>query len=90
MENSTVINPAIQQSAATVINAEVVEEYNRQNNIESDIQLKEVRPKEVFYGYLSICITISRILVIKPLHSSIVCRDSIIRVKRAIFRLLQN
>ena len=36
MENSTVINPAIQQSAATVINAEVVEEYNRQNNIESD------------------------------------------------------
>jgi len=36
MENSTVINPAIQPSSATVINAEVVEEYNRQNNIETD------------------------------------------------------
>lgn len=36
MENSTVINPAIQPSSATVINAEVVEEYNRQNNIEAD------------------------------------------------------
>ena len=36
MENSTVINPAVQPSSATVINAEVVEEYNRQNNIEAD------------------------------------------------------
>ena len=36
MENSTVINPAVQPSSATVINAEVVEEYNRQNNIETD------------------------------------------------------
>lgn len=37
MEKSTVINPAIQPSSATVINAEVIEEYNRQNNIETDI-----------------------------------------------------
>ena len=41
MANNTVINPAIQtstpESAATVINSEVVEEYNRQNNIEEDI-----------------------------------------------------
>ena len=36
MENSTVINPAVQPPSATVINAEVVEEYNRQNNIETD------------------------------------------------------
>lgn len=36
MENSTVINPTIQSSSATVINAEVVAEYNRQNNIEAD------------------------------------------------------
>lgn len=36
MENTTVINPVIQPSSATVINAEVVEEYNRQNNIETD------------------------------------------------------
>lgn len=36
MENSTVINPAVQPSSATVINAEVVEEYNRQNNIKTD------------------------------------------------------
>ena len=36
MENNTVINPAVQPSSATVINAEVVEEYNRQNNIETD------------------------------------------------------
>ena len=36
MENTTVINPAVQPSSATVINAEVVEEYNRQNNIETD------------------------------------------------------
>ncbi len=36
MENSTIINPAIQPSSATVINAEVVEEYNRQNNIETE------------------------------------------------------
>ena len=34
--NSTIINPAIQPSSATVINAEVVEEYNRQNNIETE------------------------------------------------------
>lgn len=33
MDNRTVINPALQQSAQTVINNEVVEEYNRQNNI---------------------------------------------------------
>ena len=36
MENTTVINPAVQPSSATVINTEVVEEYNRQNNIETD------------------------------------------------------
>lgn len=42
MANNTVINPAIQRqtsstgSAATVINNEVVEEYNRQNNITDD------------------------------------------------------
>ena len=36
MENTTVINPAVQSSSATVINTEVVEEYNRQNNIETD------------------------------------------------------
>lgn len=33
MDNKTVINPALQQSAQTVINNEIVEEYNRQNNI---------------------------------------------------------
>lgn len=33
MDNRTIINPALQQSAQTVINNEVVEEYNRQNNI---------------------------------------------------------
>ena len=43
MENSTVINPAIQQSSATVINAEVVEEYNQQNNIESDSKYIDFR-----------------------------------------------
>ena len=36
MENTTVINPAVQPTSATVINAEVVEQYNRQNNIEMD------------------------------------------------------
>lgn len=36
MENNTLINPAVQTSSATVINTEVVEEYNRQNNIETD------------------------------------------------------
>ena len=38
MANETVINPAIQEPifAATVINNEVVEEYNRQNNIEDE------------------------------------------------------
>ena len=36
MDNSTVINPAIQGTSSTVINSEVVEEYNRQNNIEAD------------------------------------------------------
>ena len=44
MANNTVINPALESStpapaaasAATVINSEVVEEYNRQNNIEED------------------------------------------------------
>ena len=33
MDNKTVINPALQQSAKTVINNEIIEEYNRQNNI---------------------------------------------------------
>ncbi len=33
MDNKTFINPALQQSAQTVINNEIVEEYNRQNNI---------------------------------------------------------
>ena len=36
MENTTVINPAVQPSSATVINTEVIEEYNRQNNIETE------------------------------------------------------
>ena len=36
MDNSTVINPAIQGTSSTVINSEVIEEYNRQNNIEAD------------------------------------------------------
>jgi len=35
MDNRTVINSALQQSAQTVINIEVVEEYNRQNNIDT-------------------------------------------------------
>lgn len=34
MDNRTVINPALQQSAQTVINNEIIEEYNRQNNID--------------------------------------------------------
>lgn len=33
MDNKTVINPVLQQSIQTVINNEIVEEYNRQNNI---------------------------------------------------------
>lgn len=37
MDNSTVINPALQTVPGTVINAEIVEEYNRQNNIDPDI-----------------------------------------------------
>ena len=36
MDNSTVINPAVQGSSATVINDEVVEQYNRQNDIEME------------------------------------------------------
>ena len=36
MDKSTVINPSLQTTASTVINSEVVEEYNRQNNIETD------------------------------------------------------
>ena len=36
MDNSTVINPDVQASFSTVINSEIVEEYNRQNNIETD------------------------------------------------------
>ena len=35
MANETVINPALQQSAPTAINSEIVEEYNRQNGIDS-------------------------------------------------------
>ena len=46
MANETVINPEILSKAATpaatVINSEVVEEYNRQNNIEEDIALQIV------------------------------------------------
>ena len=46
MANETVINRAIQQqesiSAATVINSEVIEEYNRQNNIEEDSRFQIV------------------------------------------------
>lgn len=34
MHRSTVINPAVQNVASTVINSEVVEEYNRQNDID--------------------------------------------------------
>lgn len=33
MDNKTVINPALQQSAKTEINNAIIEEYNRQNNI---------------------------------------------------------
>lgn len=33
MDKKTVINPALQQSTQTVINNEIVEEYNRQNNV---------------------------------------------------------
>lgn len=36
MDNKTVINPEIQDSSATVLNNEIVEAYNRQNNVESD------------------------------------------------------
>lgn len=36
MDNSTVINPAVQGSSATVINDEAVEQYNRQNDIEME------------------------------------------------------
>ena len=36
MNNQTVINPAVQSATATVINSDVIEEYNRQNNIEND------------------------------------------------------
>ena len=36
MKNITIINPSIQPSSTTVSNAEVVEEYNRQNNIETE------------------------------------------------------
>lgn len=35
MDNKTVINPALQQSAQTVINDAIIEEYNRQNNIDN-------------------------------------------------------
>ena len=34
MHKNTVINPAVQNAASTVINSEVVEEYNRQNDID--------------------------------------------------------
>lgn len=33
MDKKTVINPALQQSTQTVINNEIIEEYNRQNNV---------------------------------------------------------
>lgn len=35
MDNETVINHSLQQSSPTVINDEIVEEYNRQNNIDA-------------------------------------------------------
>lgn len=35
MANETVINPVLQSSASTVINNEILEQYNRQNGIES-------------------------------------------------------
>ena len=45
MGNRTVINPSLQgkSSAATVVNMDVVEEYNRQNNIEDEsyLQIRE-------------------------------------------------
>ena len=37
MDNSTVINPAIRTTTSTVMNREIIEEYNRQNNIKTDI-----------------------------------------------------
>lgn len=36
MDNSTVLNPDLKTSTATVINSDIVEEYNRQNNIETE------------------------------------------------------
>lgn len=38
MSKSTVVNPSLQSTASTVINNEIVEEYNRQNSIETDIR----------------------------------------------------
>ena len=35
MDNRTVINPDLQYSSATVINSDIVEEYNRQNNLKT-------------------------------------------------------
>lgn len=37
MSNITVINPALQQTAQTIINNEIIEEYNRQNNIDISV-----------------------------------------------------
>lgn len=37
MKNSIVINPAVRKSSAASISAEIIEEYNRQNNIEADV-----------------------------------------------------
>ena len=39
MDNKTVINPALQQSAKTEINNAIIEEYNRQNNISTAASL---------------------------------------------------
>lgn len=53
MANSTVINPAIQSpvSAATVINSEVMEEYNRQNNIEDEYSSRISEGTVIFDKY---------------------------------------
>ncbi|MCQ2432821.1 MAG: protein kinase, partial [Clostridia bacterium] len=37
MEKNTVLNPALQQSPQTLVNAEIIEAYNRQNNLVTDV-----------------------------------------------------
>ena len=39
MDNQTVVNTAISNANATVINQDVIEEYNRQNNISNPVSM---------------------------------------------------